>query len=120
MLAKHNVIFSSIRVACYWELLEIQDYLQWIIQDFAEWGVPEGLGVGYFFTLEKSKIARFFQTRKVSKNVKKSMKNLQFSENFQIYIQKFQWKTDFLPIISRGARRGEGGKLPTPKPKKLL
>ena len=28
------------------------------------------------------------------------MKNLQFRENFQIYIQKSQWKTDFLPICS--------------------
>ena len=28
------------------------------------------------------------------------MKNLQFWENFQIYIQKSQWKTDFLPIFS--------------------
>ena len=40
------------------------------------WGVPGGLGGGSFFTLEKSKILRFFQNRKISKNVKKSIKIL--------------------------------------------
>ena len=50
----------------------------------AHWG-------GVLFYIGESQNFSFFQTRKYSKNVKKSMKHLQLWENFQIYIQKSQW-----------------------------
>ena len=52
------------------------------------------------FYIGEIKIVSFFQTRKFSKIVKKTMRNLQIWGNFQIYIQKSQWKTDFLLIFS--------------------
>ena len=66
---------------------------------FRGWGVPAGFR-GDFLHWRNQKI-RVFSNSKIFKNVfKKSMKNLQFWENLQIYIHKSQWKTDFLHIFS--------------------
>ena len=48
---------------------------QGFIQDFAFGGGPGSMGE-VLLSLEKSKISHFFQPRKFSKNVKKSMKIL--------------------------------------------
>ena len=65
-------------------------------------GVRVGLGV--LFYIGDIKNFAFYKLGNFSKNVKKSMKNLQFWENFQIYIQKSQCKTDFYPFSHSSSR----------------
>ena len=55
---------------------------------------------GRTFLHWRNKKFRVFSNSKMFKNVKKSMKIFQFWENYQIYIQKSQLKTDFLTIFS--------------------
>ena len=56
------------------------------------------------FYIGEIKNLPFFQTRKFSKLLKNQWKIYKFWENFQIYIQKSQWKTDFLPISLQSSR----------------
>ena len=48
------------------------------MQDFADGGVPGAMGGGCTFDIGESKNLAFLQTRKFSKNVKKSMKKVSF------------------------------------------
>ena len=75
------------------------DSIAVVYTGFRGWGGGSQEQWGYFFTLEKSKISRFFQTRKFSKYVKKSMKIynflkilkeiLRFFENFFKFYRNF-------------------------------
>ena len=67
-------------------------------------GGPRSNGGRIFFSLEKSKNSGFCNLENCQRNLKKLMKNLQFSEKFKIYIQSSQWKTDFSPFSLPSSR----------------
>ena len=81
--------------------LEIYASFQEFIQDFAFEGCPRSNGPvwgGEYFFIGEIKSFAFFQTRKFSKNVKKSMKLYQFLK----ILRKFCY---FLKIVSKFSRK---------------